>query len=149
MTTIYELLDDLRASAISEVDKGSKFERLMKAFLTTDPVYAEQFKDVWLWASGRATAASTTPESTWSRRTGSAGATLRSSARCTPRRRPISKDDVDTFLSESGKEGFVERIVVSTSDRWNGHAENAIKAQQIPVRRIGLSDLEASPIDWG
>jgi hypothetical protein len=32
---------ELRASAISEVDKGAKFERLMKAFLLTDPVYAE------------------------------------------------------------------------------------------------------------
>ena len=49
MTTIYELLDQLRASAISEVDKGRKFERLMKAYLSTDPVYAEQFKHVWLW----------------------------------------------------------------------------------------------------
>ena len=31
--TIYDVLDDLRASAISEADKGTKFERLMKAFL--------------------------------------------------------------------------------------------------------------------
>lgn len=35
MTTIYDLLDELRASAISEADKGSKFERLMKAPLPT------------------------------------------------------------------------------------------------------------------
>lgn len=61
----------------------------------------------------------------------------------------ISKEDIDTFLSESGKEGFAERIVVSTTDKWSANAENAIKGQQIPVRRIGLSDLEASPIDWG
>lgn len=61
----------------------------------------------------------------------------------------ISKDDIHTFLSESGKEGFVERIVVSTTDKWNAHAENAIKNQQVPGRRIGMSDLEASPVDWG
>src|SRR3954451_10618167 len=48
-TTIYDVLEELRASAISESDKGSKFERLMKAYLKIDPVFADQFVDVWLW----------------------------------------------------------------------------------------------------
>ena len=48
-TTIYEVLDDLRAAATSEVDKGTKLERLMLSYLQTDPVYADQFSDVWLW----------------------------------------------------------------------------------------------------
>ncbi len=61
----------------------------------------------------------------------------------------ISKEHIDTFLSESGKEGFVEGVVASTTDKWSANAENAIKGQQIPVRRIGLSDFEASSIDWG
>lgn len=41
-----------------------------------------------------------------------------------------------------------ERIIVSITDRWNGHAEDAVQGQQIPVRRIGLADLEASYVDW-
>ena len=60
----------------------------------------------------------------------------------------ISKPDIDTFLSASGKEGFTQRIIVSTTDKWNAHAEDAIQGQQVPVRRIGLADLEASTIDW-
>lgn len=48
-TTIYELLDELRAGATSEVDKGSQLERLMVSYLRTDPVYAAQFSDVWLY----------------------------------------------------------------------------------------------------
>src|SRR4051794_35582143 len=48
-TTIYDVLADLRASAVSESDKGSKFERLMKAYLRIDPVFSDQFSDVWLW----------------------------------------------------------------------------------------------------
>ena len=32
-TTVYEILDDLWYSATSEADKGSKFERLMAAYL--------------------------------------------------------------------------------------------------------------------
>ena len=149
VTTIYELLNELRASAISEVDKGAKFERLMKAFLLTDPVYAKQFKDVWLWGEwpGNGGKHDTGIDLVAQNRLGDGNVAIQ--CKMYAPTSTISKDDIDTFLSESGKEGFVERIVVSTTDKWNAHAENAIKGQQIPVRRIGLSDLEGSPIDWG
>jgi predicted helicase len=39
-------------------------------------------------------------------------------------------------------------MIISTSDKWNANAEDAIHNQTIPVRRIGLSDLEASRVDW-
>jgi predicted helicase len=149
VTTIYTLLDELRASAISEVDKGAKFERLMKAFLLTDPVYAEQFKDVWLWGEwpGNGGKHDTGIDLVAQNRLGEGYIAIQ--CKMYAPTSTISKDDIDTFLAESGKEGFVERIVVSTTDKWNVHAENAIKGQQISVRRIGLSDLETSPIDWG
>ncbi|KRE76610.1 DEAD/DEAH box helicase [Arthrobacter sp. Soil763] len=147
-TTVYNVLDQLRDSALSKVDQGTRFERLMKAFLTTDPVYADQFSEVWLWSE-------------WPGNGGKhdTGIDLVARDRVTDQyvaiqckfyapTSTISKDDIDTFLSESGKEGFVERILVSTTDKWNLHAENAIKNQQVPVRRIGMSDLEASPVDW-
>ena len=60
----------------------------------------------------------------------------------------VSKPDIDSFLSASGKHPFTERIIVSTTDKWNSNAEDAIKNQQVPVRRIGVSDLEASPVNW-
>lgn len=47
-----------------------------------------------------------------------------------------------------GQASFTERIIVSTTDKWNPNAEDAIKNQQVPVRRIGVSDLEASPVSW-
>jgi predicted helicase len=147
--TIYEVLDELHGSATSNADKGGRFERLLRAFLMTDPVYAEQFKDVWLWSQ-------------WPGNGGKhdTGIDLVAQDRLTGRfvaiqckfyapTTTISKGDIDTFLSESGKEGFIERIVVSTTDKWNPNAENAIRGQQIPVRRIGMSELEASPVDWG
>jgi predicted helicase len=62
-------------------------------------------------------------------------------------RPPISAGDIDSFLSASGKEGFRRRIIISTTSHWNAHAEDAIQGQQIPVQRLGLSDIEASPID--
>jgi predicted helicase len=146
--TVYDVLDELRVSATSEVEKGSRLERLVKAYLRTDPVYAEQFSDVWLWNE-------------WPGRGGKhdTGIDLVAQNRVTDglvaiqckffaATSTIQKPDIDSFLSASGKEGFAERIIVSTTDKWNAHAEDAIKAQQIPVRRLGLSDFEASPIDW-
>ena len=47
--TIDELLIKYREENISEHDKGAKFERLMKNFLLTNPVYRGKFSDVWLW----------------------------------------------------------------------------------------------------
>lgn len=49
-TTIHELLDDLRAQAVDERDKGDKFERLVADYLRDDPEWAARFSDVWLWS---------------------------------------------------------------------------------------------------
>ena len=146
--TIYPILDLLRTSALSEADKGSKFERLIKAYLKTDPVYAEQFNQVWLWAEW--------PGNSGKHDTGidlvaedrNTGELVAVQCKFYAPETTISKPDIDSFLSASGKEGFAERIIVSTTDKWNANAEDAIRGQKIPVRRIGLSDLEASPIDW-
>lgn len=48
--TFQKILDQFRKSAYSERDKGDKFERLMQAYLQTDPKYAYFFKNVWLWS---------------------------------------------------------------------------------------------------
>ncbi|MBX3252893.1 MAG: hypothetical protein KF862_02030 [Chitinophagaceae bacterium] len=45
-----QILDKYRKIAFSEKDKGERFERLMKAYLLTDPKYADRFRKVWLWS---------------------------------------------------------------------------------------------------
>ena len=47
--TFQQVIDKYRKIAFSEHDKGSRFERLMQAYLKTDPKYAYLFKNVWLW----------------------------------------------------------------------------------------------------
>jgi predicted helicase len=107
----------------------------MKAFLLTDPVYAEQFKDVWLWGEwpGNGGKHDACIDLVAENRLGDGYVAIQ--CKMYAPTTTISKEGVNTFLSESGKEGFVERIVVSTTDRWNAHAENTIKAQQIPPTR--------------
>lgn len=147
-TTIYGVLDQLRASALSEADKGAKFERLMKAYLKIDVVFVDQFSDVWLWSEY--------PGNRGRRDTGidlvardrDTGHDVAIQCKFFAPSTSVTKPMIDSFLAVSGKEGYRERIIISTSDKWNANAEDAIHNQTIPVRRIGLSDLEASRVDW-
>ena len=43
MVTVDELLEKYRSAEMPERDKGAKFERLMKNFLLTNPIYREKF----------------------------------------------------------------------------------------------------------
>ncbi|MFZ1288000.1 MAG: DEAD/DEAH box helicase family protein, partial [Candidatus Phosphoribacter sp.] len=147
-TTIYEVLDELRMSSTSETDKGSKLERLIAQYLRTDPVYAEQFSEVHLWQQwpGRGGKHDTGIDLVAVDRL--TGGNVAIQCKFFDPKSTIGKPDIDSFLSASGKEGFTQRVIVSTTDKWNPHAEDAIQGQQVPVRRLGLADLEASPIDW-
>lgn len=141
-----KLLDQLYFSSNSKTDKGTKFERFTQSFLQTDPLWSEQFEKVWMWEQwperwGPDTGIDLVAE----RRDGG-----RVAIQCKfydPNHR-ISKADIDTFLSASGRGGFTERIVVSTTTQWGANAEAAIREQMIPVRRIGLEDFEQSRINW-
>lgn len=145
---IGKILDDLYYGASDERGKGAAFERLCQSFLRLDPVYAERFDEVWLWSE-------------WpdrgSRRDMGIDLVARSrdgSGLCAVQCKfyspdhQVTKADVDTFLAESGKTGFTSRLFISTTNRWNRAAEDAIEDQKVPVNRIGVDDLFNSSIDW-
>lgn len=48
--TFKQLLEHYRKEALNERDKGDRFERLMQAYLQTDPQFANHLKHVWLWS---------------------------------------------------------------------------------------------------
>ena len=37
---------------------------------------------------------------------------------------------------------------ISTTNHWGSNAEEAIRNQEPPVTRVGMADLESSPVDW-
>jgi predicted helicase len=47
--TIHDILECFREEARNNRDLGDKFERLIAAYLTKDPYFANHFSDVWLW----------------------------------------------------------------------------------------------------
>ncbi|KKZ59267.1 DEAD/DEAH box helicase [Haemophilus haemolyticus] len=60
----------------------------------------------------------------------------------------ISKADIDSFFTASGKSYFQLRIIVTTTDHWTENAYDSLSHQNPPVTVIDRSALENSAIDW-
>ncbi|MEI6412346.1 MAG: DEAD/DEAH box helicase family protein, partial [Bacteroidota bacterium] len=157
-TGFQSILTNFRKHAISERDKGDKFERLMQGYLQTDPRYADLFDHVWLWNdfparkdfggkdTGIDLVARTTSGDYWAIQ-----------CKCFQESAVIDKPAVDSFLSTSSKNfkddqlrttGFAHRLWISTTNRWGENAETTIRNQHPPVTRIGLHELSEAPVDW-
>jgi Predicted helicase len=157
MSTFAQILNKFRQDAFSERDKGYRFERLMQAYLKTTTLYANLFEEVWLWTefpfhdqfggkdTGIDLVARTVEGEYWAIQ-----------CKCYEANAFINKPDVDTFLSTSGKRfetesgmtGFVQRLWISTTNKWNSTAEQTIRNQNPPVTRLNLIDLENDDVDW-
>jgi len=154
-----KILDKYRKIAFSERDKGDRFERLMQAYLKTDPKYSYLFENVWLWnefpgkidLGGRDTGidlvALTKEGDYWAIQ-----------CKCYQAKSTIDKPAVDSFLSTSSREfkneqmqttRFTHRLWISTTNKWGSNATEAIRIQNPPVTRINLYDLIEAPVDWG
>ena len=152
------ILEKYRKISFSERDKGDRFERLMQAYLRTDPKYAPQFKNVWLWSefpsrsdlggsdTGIDLVALTHDGDYWAIQ-----------CKCYQEDVTIDKATVDSFLSTSSRTfrndqgqttGFAQRLWISTTNKWSSNATGAIQNQEPPVTRINLHDLIAAPVDW-
>ncbi|WP_062076565.1 DEAD/DEAH box helicase [Demequina globuliformis] len=147
-STVEDLLDKFLFESQSTAEQGSKFERLIKAFLLNDVEWSQRFDAVWEWMEW--------PEREGTRDTGidlvaryrESGDLVAVQCKFYDPETVLSKQHIDSFLSDSGKDPFQERLVVSTALRWGPNAEAAIRGQSKPVHRIGLHDLVDSSIDW-
>lgn len=158
MTPFQTILKQYRDLSFSERDKGDRFERLMQAYLQTDPKYADQFKYVWMWNefparkdfggqdTGIDLVALTHEGDYWAIQ-----------CKCFDENSTIDKGAVDSFLSTSSKTflndqlqsvGFAQRLWISTTNKWGSTAEQTIRNQNPPVTRINLHDLEEAPVEW-
>lgn len=157
--TFDEVLTKYRSISFSERDKGDRFERLIQAYLLTDPKYANAFDKTWLWQDfpfrdqfgghdvGVDVVALTKDGNYWAVQ-----------CKCFESNAYIDKPAVDTFLSTSGrsfeneegeKVNFVQRLWVSTTNKWSSKAEETLRNQTPPVSRLNLHELQNAPVDWG
>ena len=151
MSILQDLLAKYRSEAKTEREKGTYFEILVKDFLKNDPTYSPNFSDVWTYAE-------------WASLQGidsrDAGIDLVAklseeegfcAIQCKfyDENHKIQKSEIDSFFTASGKKEFSRRLIVDTTrGKWSEHAEDALKGQGIETQRIGLAELENSPIDW-
>jgi predicted helicase len=147
-TTIHEVLEELRASALDERDKGDRFERLVQAYFRADPQWSQQFSDVWLWLEwpGRQGKPDTGIDLVARERDGDELTAIQ--CKFYGSDTYISKAHIDSFFTASGKTGFSRRIVVATSDNWSKNAEEALMDQQIATQRLDISFLSDSVVEW-
>ncbi|MFG2016902.1 DEAD/DEAH box helicase [Actinomadura geliboluensis] len=143
------MLKAIRDNSSVNRDRGTRFEELMVRYLSTDPQWSEQFSRVWMWADWpgaeqdkRDTGIDLVAQD---RETGGFCAIQ---CKFYEPQHTVRKEDIDSFFTASGKGGFTRRLIISTTDKWSDHAEAALKDQQIPVNRLGLADIAASPLEW-
>lgn len=157
MITFGAILNKYRQLSFSERDKGDRFERLIQHYLYTDPKYSHLQK-VWLWSEfpyrnefgghdvGIDLVARTVEGEYWAIQ-----------CKCYQDTARITKEEVDTFLSTSGRSfkdtngnriNFSHRLWVSTTNNWSSKADETLQNQTPPVTRINLSDLQEAPVEW-
>lgn len=150
MTPLQQLLNIYRQASVTEREKGTYFEELILCYLRNESTYRELYSQVWTYADWA------DEQSLDKRDTGidlvakTAGTGEYHAIQCKLYAEDyrLQKADIDSFFTASGKKPFAHRIIVSTTNHWSEHAEDALRDQQPPVSKIDLHDLENSQIDW-
>ena len=136
----------LRQLSPVRYERGRQFERLCQWYLRNDPVYSQQVETVWLWDewpgrfgadAGIDLVAQTHDGDLWAVQ-----------AKAYDQRYSVTKADVDTFLSESGRPQFAFRLLIATTDLIGARAEKTLDEQAIPAGVMCLSQLEQAAVDW-
>ncbi|WP_236832518.1 DEAD/DEAH box helicase family protein [Blastococcus sp. KM273128] len=144
--TIHAVLDRLRDEALDERDKGSKFEQLIRAYLTTDPEWTARFSDVWLWSDwpGREGRPDTGIDLVAAN--ADEGGLTAIQCKFYASDRTVAKADIDSFVSASAHSQFTRRIVFDTAAGWSANAEETLAGGV--AQRVDIGYLADAAIDW-
>ncbi|MBQ9486310.1 MAG: DEAD/DEAH box helicase, partial [Selenomonadaceae bacterium] len=156
--TIDDLLQNYReVYALTEREKGARFERLMKNFLRTYSIYRGKFSDVWLWKDfpyrhelggtdlGIDLVAKTVD-----------GEFYAVQCKFYADTSTIDKSAVDSFIANSARNFHVDgvekifsaRIWISTTEKYTSNAKKMFKNQSPPVQMINLATLRRAQVNW-
>lgn len=113
MTPVEELLEEFRAAATDEHDKGARFEDLMLHAFQTDRIFEQQFTKVWRWMD-------------WPNRSGADigvdlvatdadGRLIAIQRKCYDPDATLTKHDIDSFVALSGQKQWARRIIASST----------------------------------
>ena len=150
MTALSSLLAHYRQASHSEREKGTYFEELILCYLRNEGSYRDLYSEVWTygdWAKLQGLDRRDTGIDLVAMTQGT-GEIHAIQCKLYAEDYRLQKSDIDSFFTASGKKPFAHRVIVSTTNHWSAHAEEALRDQQPPVSKIDLNDLENSQIDW-
>ncbi len=148
-SVLSQILASFREKALSERDKGTDFEHLSLVYLRNEPYYRDLYREVMTygdWAEQNGL----TKKDTGIDLVGVTHQDELHAIQCKNYAADyrITKADIDSFFTASGKTIFSNRIIITTANNWTQNASDALEGQHPPVSTITLADLENSLIDW-
>ncbi len=124
--------------------RGRQFERICKWYLQHAPEHRGELRHVWLWDewperwgadTGIDLVAQTTNGDLWAIQ-----------AKCFHREHRITKRDIDSFLSESARDQFSYRLLLSTAAEMGANARRTVEALGVGYQL--RADLARAEIEW-
>ncbi|SFA60874.1 DEAD/DEAH box helicase [Metapseudomonas otitidis] len=150
MSALSALLNAYRSASVTEREKGTYFEELTCTYLRNEATYKDLYDKVWTyaeWAKEQGLSGKDTGIDLVARTRGT-GEFHAIQCKLYAEDYRVQKKDIDSFFTASGKAPFSHRLIVTTTNNWSEHAEDALQGQQPPVSKIDLQALEDSQIDW-
>lgn len=142
MTTFEEFISTFDV----ENSKGKQFEKFCKWFLENDPVWKSQVKRVWLWDDwpGR-WGADLGIDLVFQHANGDIWAVQ---AKCYKQIYPVTKNDMDSFLSESNRPQIQQRLLMASTDIIGPNARKVCAGQDKKITFQLYSDFLDSKLDF-
>ncbi|ASK17188.1 DEAD/DEAH box helicase family protein [Bacillus cereus] len=145
-----KIIHDLEREDMVQRDRGTLFELLVTAYLKNEPMYARLFDEVWML--GEVPEQYGIPKKDTGvdlvARNRETGELIAIQCKYYSKDTTIQKSHIDSFLNEVGKSYYAEGIIVTSTDKWSGNANDALLNRDKHIARIGLSQLRDSEIDW-
>ena len=143
-------LNYIRESTATEYGKGNEFERLMKQYLSVDPLYKERFTDVYLWKEWAALRTEYDGVDTGIDLVAreSNGEYCAIQCKCFAEDTRVTKPQIDSFVAASAGKLFTKRILVHTSSELGPNVRRTIEPLGSDFQVIGYGHLASRPIDW-
>ncbi|WP_261625106.1 DEAD/DEAH box helicase [Nesterenkonia marinintestina] len=140
LETYYRESNDFR-------DRGDKFERLVRSYLTTDQAWASQFSEVWLWKDYPERGTRTDTGIDLVAKDRFTGELTAIQCKFLEPEQTVSKGDIDSFISASPKPEFSRRLLAHTAS-IGPKAQQTLEAQDPPVQVLDPHQMDRADIQW-
>ena len=134
-------------------DKGTRFETLIRDWLTKEPTYRDLFSEVLTykdWSQKHPELVSSSRDIGIDLVGVNADDNRFTAIQCKfyDKKATVPKGGVDSFLASSSKPFFTRRFLVATNENWSDNVREELDRQVPPVTLITRETLASSTVDW-